>query len=283
MTITACSPLSPSFRTLAGVPQQLPVITRETTLDFAREWVEFADPADEEHWVRADLTWLCSRWTCIFGRGCQGVIEGRADEGCCSHGAFFSDKADEKRVRGFAEQLTSVDWQHAAEGRTKNGKLAIVEKDNVGEDADRRRTRVVDGACIFLNRPGFASGAGCALHSLALRTGRHPLETKPEVCWQLPIRRAQDWVDRPDGTRMLVSTLSEFDRRGWGEGGHDLHWWCTSSPDAHVGGEPLYVSYAPELTELVGPKAYTELARFCAQRLERGLIAEHPATVAARG
>ena len=265
------------------MPQQLPVIARETSLDFAREWVEFADPSDPEHWVRADLTWLCSRWTCIFGRGCQGVIEGRADEGCCSHGAFFSDKADEKRVRKFAERLTPVDWQLAAEGRTKNGKLDIVEKDNVGEDADRRRTRLFDGACIFLNRPGFSGGAGCALHSYALRTGRHPLETKPEVCWQLPIRRAQDWVDRPDNTRVLVSTISEFDRRGWGEGGHDLHWWCTSSPDAHVGGDPLYVSYAPELTELIGPKAYNELARLCAERLERGLVAEHPASVAARG
>jgi hypothetical protein len=263
------------------VPQQLPVIARETSLDFPREWIEFTDPADPEHVVRADLTWLCSRWTCIFGRGCQGVIEGRADEGCCSHGAFFSDKADEKRVRKFAEELTSLDWQHAPEGRTKNGKLAIVETDNVGEDADRRRTRVVDGACIFLNRPGFSGGAGCALHSLALRTGRHPLETKPEVCWQLPIRRSQDWVDRPDSTRVLVSTLSEFDRRGWGEGGHDLHWWCTSAPEAHVGGEPLYVSYAPELTELVGPKAYAELSRFCAERIDRGLVAEHPATVAA--
>jgi hypothetical protein len=269
-------------RTLAGVSVQLPVVARETGLDFPREWIEFFDPSDPEHLIRADLTWLCSRWTCIFGRGCQGVLEGRADEGCCSHGAFFSDKDDEKRVRRFAEKLTPADWQHAGAARTKSGKLSVVEKDNVGDDPDRRRTRVVDGACIFLNRPGFAGGEGCALHSLAVRTGRHPLETKPEVCWQLPIRRAQDWVDRPDGTRVLVSTVSEFDRRGWGEGGHDLHWWCTSSPDAHVGGEALYVSYAAELTELIGAKAYGELERLCAERLERGLVAEHPATAAAR-
>ncbi len=100
---------------------------------FPREWIEFVDPSDPEHWVRADLTWLCSRWTCIFGRGCQGVIEGRADDGCCSHGAFFSDKADEKRVRKFAEQLTPVDWQLADEGRTKSGKL-----DDHGEGQRRR-------------------------------------------------------------------------------------------------------------------------------------------------
>jgi hypothetical protein len=261
---------------------QLPVVAKEATLDFPREWIEFADPGDPEHWIRADLTWLCSSWSCIFGRGCQGVIEGRADDGCCSHGAFFSDKADEKRVRRFAEQLTPEHWQYHDRAQVKGGKLDIVEKDNVGDDENRRRTRTVDGACIFLNRPGFSGGEGCSLHGLALRTGRHPLETKPEVCWQLPVRRAQDWVDRPDGTRILVSTVSEFDRRGWGEGGHDLHWWCTSSPDAHTGGEPLYVSYAPELTELIGQKAYDELSRICAERLEHGLVAEHPATTEAR-
>ena len=51
-------------------------------LDFAREWVEFTDPADPEHMVRADLTWLCSRWTCIFARGCRGILEDRPDDGC---------------------------------------------------------------------------------------------------------------------------------------------------------------------------------------------------------
>ncbi len=254
----------------------------EVGLDFTREWIEFADPADLAHVIRADLTWLCSRWTCIFGRGCQGVVEGRPDDGCCSHGAFFSDKADEKRVRRIGLELTPETWQYSEAGTKASGKLDVVETDNVGADADRRRTRTIDGACVFLNRPGFAGGEGCSLHALALRTGRHPLETKPEICWQLPVRRAQEWVDRPDGTKILLSTIGEFDRRGWGEGGHELHWYCTSSPDAHVGAEALYVSYAPELTALIGEPAYSELARLCAARLAAGLVAEHPATVAAR-
>lgn len=246
-------------------------------MDFAREWVEFVDPADPEHVVRADLTWLCSRWACVFGRGCQGVVPGRGNDGCCSHGAFFTDTADEKRVRRAAGELDPTVWQFA--GAARRG---LVARDSVGNDHNRRRTRTVDGACIFLNRPGFAGGEGCALHALALRTGRHPLETKPDVCWQLPIRREQDWVDRTDGTRVLVSTITEFDRRSWGEGGHDLHWWCTSSPDAHVGGEPLFESYRAELTALVGEPAYTELARLCRARLTGGLVAPHPADVAAR-
>ncbi|MDT4985519.1 MAG: hypothetical protein QOF95_3009, partial [Pseudonocardiales bacterium] len=135
--------------------------------------------------------------------------------------------------------------------------------------------------CIYLNRPGFAGGEGCALHALALRTGRHPLETKPEVCWQLPVRREQEWVQRPDETKVLLSTVGEFDRRGWGEGGHDLHWWCTSSPEAHVGAEAMYVSYGPELIALIGEAGYDELARMCADRLKLGLVAVHPATAAA--
>jgi hypothetical protein len=248
----------------------------EVGLDFTREWLEFTDPANPEHRIRADLTWLCSRWTCIFGRGCHGV-EGRASEGCCSHGAFFSDAEDLKRVRGFAKQLDAEIWQYQKAGR----RLGITEKDSVGDDENRIRTRKVDGACVFLNRPGFAGGEGCALHALAVRTGRHPLDTKPEVCWQLPVRREQEWVTRADDSQVLVSTVTEFDRRGWGEGGLDLHWWCTSSPEAHVGTEPMYLNYAAELTALIGQPAYTELARLCALRVAQGLVAVHPATAAA--
>ena len=252
----------------------------ETPLDFPREWVEFVDPADEEHWIRADFTWLCSRWTCIFGRGCHGTIAGQASTGCCNHGAYFSDKDDQKRVRKFAKLLTRDDWQLYEEGHSDKGKLDYLE-DVEDDEENRKKTRTVDGACIFANRDGFAGGIGCALHAFALRTGMNPVETKPEVCWQLPVRREQDWVDRPDGTKILRSTIAEFDRRGWGEGGHDLDWYCTSSPEAHIGHEPMYESYAAELIALIGQDAYTELARLCAERLKLGLVAVHPATAAA--
>jgi hypothetical protein len=253
---------------------------REVALDFPREWIEFADPADAEHWVRADLTWLCSRWNCIFGRGCHGTVQGQASTGCCNHGAYFTDRADQKRVTHFVSKLTRDDWQLYDVGHTKDGaKLRFTEK---GDEGSRRKTRIVDGACIFANREGHPGGIGCALHAYALRNNMNPLQTKPEVCWQLPVRREQEWIKRPDGTRILRSTLAEFDRRGWGEGGHDLDWYCTSSPEAHTGGEPMYVSYAPELTELIGKDAYDELAKVCAKRLQLGLVAVHPATAKAQ-
>lgn len=239
-------------------------------------WVEFTDPADPDQVFRCDLTWLTSSWTCIFGRGCLGILPGRPDDGCCSHGAHFSDRADEKRVRKWAKRLTAEDWQYEAEGRLGG----IFEKDEDGS----RKTRVVDDACIFLNRPGFPGGSGCALHQLAERVGVHPLETKPDVCWQLPIRRTYRWVTRPDDTKFLEVSIAEYDRRAWGPGGHDFGWWCTGATEAHVGREPVYLSYAPELTELMGAKAYDELVRLCQEReVQRAVLAPHPADPRASG
>jgi len=247
---------------------------QEVDLDFPREWIEFLDPADSEHLIRADLTWLLSAWTCVFGKACHGIIKGRAGDGCCSHGAFFTDADDEKRIRDAARKLTQQTWQHYRRG-FKN----YTEMDTIDGQNPARRTATRDGGpCVFLNDADFAGGGGCALHAQALRDGVHPLEYKPDVCWQLPIRRDQEWTKRPDDSRVLVTTLTEFDRRGWGEGGHDLDWWCTSSPEAHVGAEPLYVSYAPELTALIGAKAYAKLAQLCAVRADQGLVAPHPAS-----
>jgi hypothetical protein len=251
--------------------------SREVSLDFPREFVEFYDPDNDAHLIRADLTWLLSRWTCIFGRGCHGIIAGKANEGCCSHGAFFTDADDEKRVRAAVKRLTPQTWQHYAKG-FKN----YTEMDTIDGDAPARRTATRPGAgCIFQNDADFPGGGGCALHGQALRDGVHPLAYKPDVCWQLPVRRAQDWTKRPDGTKILLSVITEFDRRGWGEGGHDLHWWCTSSPEAHTGTEPMYVSYAPELIALIGDAAYAQLAKLCAARESTGQIAPHPASSSA--
>jgi hypothetical protein len=251
---------------------QQPAEADEAGLDFTRAWVEFPDPADDEQIFRCDLTWLTSRWTCIFGRGCQGIAAGRASDGCCTLGAHFSDEDDETRVAEHAARLTPELWQLYEVGHSPQGWA------EVNEDGERQ-TRLVDGACVFLNRPGFAGGEGCALHTLALREGREPLETKPDVCWQLPVRRTYDWVDRPDDTRVLVVSIGEYDRRGWGPGGHDLHWWCTSAKSAHGAGEPVYVSYRPELIELMGAPAYRRLTELCEARLASSLplVAPHPA------
>ncbi len=263
----------------------------ETSLDTPRTWVEFVDPAsadDEQQQVfRCDLTWLTSSWTCIYGNGCEGIYADRPDDGCCTLGAHFTEKSDLKRVQAAVAELTPEVWQLHAEG---TGSKGWTEK----EDGERK-TRVVDGACVFLNRPGFAAGDGCALHQLAVRTGREPHTLKPEVCWQLPIRRTYRTVERPDGSSYLEASIAEYDRRGWGPGGHDLDWYCSSNPQAHVGVEPVYRSNAAELRELMGEAAYTVLAEHCAAHLELVALARsgsgrrllpllvHPATLAAQG
>ena len=88
-----------------------------------------------------------------------------------------------------------------------------------------------------------------------------------------------DWIERPDDSKYLQVTIGEYDRRGWGPGGHDLQWWCTGSPDAHVGPDPVYISHRPELIELMGAAGYAVLAELCERRLSTpdGPIAPHPA------
>jgi hypothetical protein len=266
----------------------------ETPLDTPRTWVEFPDPDAEpdpdtgapEQVIRADLTWLTSSWTCIFGAGCAGIYADRPDDGCCTLGAHFSDEDDEARVASAVARLTPGVWEHMPAAPDGSPAEVAAEDWTDTTDEEQRTTRIVDGACIFLNRPGFAGGAGCALHKQALLEGREPLELKPDVCWQLPLRRSYRTIERPDGTSYLEVTIAEYDRRGWGAGGHDLDWYCSGNPSAHVGAVPVYVSMRAELIELIGEAAYEELARHCADLVGvRKLLplTVHPATLVAEG
>jgi hypothetical protein len=127
----------------------------------------------------------------------------------------------------------------------------------------------VQDACIFLNRPDFGAGPGCALHLGALEAGERPLDWKPNVCWQLPLRIEED----TDGNGHVTSVLREWKRRDWGDGGEEFAWWCTDSPLAFVGGDPVYRSLKTELVEMLGPKVYGILV----QQLERPQPLPHPA------
>lgn len=261
-----------------GHPGVYPDGVPEVSADFPRSWVEFADPDNDEQIIRADLTWLTSNWQCIFGNGCPGVYRERPHDGCCTHGAHFADADDRQRVKRWAKQLDDSTWQRRAVGRS-----GIVERDEEGAE----KTRVVDGACIFLNDPDFPGGAGCALHHLANREGVSFVETKPDVCWQLPLRREYDWREERDGTSKLVITLTEYTRAGWGEGGHDFDWYCTANTEAHQAAEPVFRSSTAEIVALIGEAAAAELDKHCTahldaqrQRAERSLplLTVHPAS-----
>jgi len=230
------------------------------------EWVSFDDPDEARTWV-FDVTFLLSRWRCIYGEGCQGVLTGPAEElaqGCCSYGAHFTDDDDVARVKAAAKTLTDDDWQFAVTGR--RGGVVRSQPDGT------RVSRLVDGACIFLNRPGFAGGPGCALHRAALSRGQVPLELKPDVCWQLPLRRE----DTTDDAGRITSTISQWERRHWGGGGEEFHWWCTEAPEAFIGAEPVYQNLAPELVAMVGEATYQRLVGYLQAHQSARIPLPHP-------
>lgn len=251
-------------------------------LDFPRHWVEFVDPEDETNLYKCDLTWLTSSWTCIWGKGCKGIEAESPDVGCCAYGAHIADKEDYDQVVSYIDQLTPEIWQNYDEG---HGPQGMFEHD---EDLDLK-TRAYNGACIFHNRNGFDGGDGCALHILANELGVSYVKTKPQVCWELPIRRTFETVTRPDDVEITVIGIEEFTRRGWGAGGTELHWYCTTATEAHVGAKPVYAAYRDELVELMGKGAYRVLVEHCKAREEliaaiapdnrlRRALAIHPAT-----
>ena len=249
----------------------------EVDLVFPRAYVEFVNPADESEVMRCDLTWLTSSYMCIFGQGCPGIYADAPDVGCCTLGAHFADRADEKRVAAYVGMLDENLWQQKPRGRPVKKKDWI----ELDEDGERKtRTTEVDGqqACVFHNRNDFHLGAGCALHALAFVLEKNPVETKPDVCWQLPIRRTFRTVERQDGTTYTEVSIGEYDRRGWGPGGHDLDWYCSGNTEAHVATEAVYVTHEAELTALMGKPAYDELVRHCDAHLRsRSALALHPA------
>ncbi len=241
----------------------------EIALGFPRNFVEFTNPDDPDEVFRCDLTWLTSRWTCIFGQGCPGIYDTSPEVGCCTLGAHFSGDEDEARVRQFVEQLDPTEWEMHDEGH-RNGWTEV--------DADGdRKTRAFGGACIFHNSRDFTGGYGCALHAHALATGLNPVETKPDVCWQLPLRRTFREVDPGDGKTYTETTISEYTRSGWGPGGADLDWYCTSNTEAHVGREPVFRSSSAELIALMGEAGYALLVNHCDAFIAAGRPVPHPA------
>jgi hypothetical protein len=204
--------------------------------------------ADGTLW-RFDADFLRSRWTCIWGRGCLGILDHPAPElgqGCCSVGAELDGPGEARMISALAATLDPARFEYHAAARDGG----------VFGDEERTNTRVVDGACIFLNRPGFAGGAGCALHLAAIDAGESPVEWKPSVCWQLPIK--VDWV-QDEGRE--IATVRRWARGDWGDDGDPMAWCCTEGDLAYVGERPVIESLAEELEEVVGREVFVELRR----------------------
>jgi hypothetical protein len=213
---------------------------------------ELVEIGDGDTVWRFDRAFLTSNWTCIWGRGCLGIGPEPAEAaglGCCSIGADLGDEDEARMIAALAATLAPDRFEHHAEAAAGAG--------GIFRDEARDHTRVVDGACVFLNRPGFAGGAGCALHLAALDAGERPIEWKPSVCWQLPVK--VDWAPGPGDTE--VATVRGWTRRDWGAEGETMAWCCTEGSLAYVGERPVIESLADELEAIVGTGVFVELRR----------------------
>jgi hypothetical protein len=74
--------------------------------------------------------------------------------------------------------------------------------------------------------------------------------------------------------------VRQWDRRHWGEGGFEFHWWCTEAPEAFTGQQAVYESMADELREMVGPDVHKIVVAEL-ERRRKGASAPltHPAEV----
>src|SRR5271169_626776 len=86
---------------------------------------------------RFDRAFLTSRWTCLWGRGCQGIGPEPAEQlglGCCSIGADLSDADEARMIAALAAMLAPGRFEHYAEAR----------EGGIFSDDERTHTRVVD-------------------------------------------------------------------------------------------------------------------------------------------
>jgi hypothetical protein len=205
---------------------------------------------DGEVTWRFETAFLRSNWTCTWGRGCLGILPEPSPElgqGCCSVGAELGDQDEARLISALAATLDPERFEYSQQARAEG----------IFSDADRTATRVVDGACIFLNRPEFSGGPGCALHLAALDAGERPQDWKPSVCWQLPVR--VDWEAAGNGRE--VATVRRWARADWGTEGATMAWCCTEGERAYVGDRTVIESLAEELSTIVGTEVFVELRR----------------------
>lgn len=95
---------------------------------------------------------------------------------CCSHGVDV-DGVVADRI------LAEADDIEAFVGVPRAGWFERTRRDEEMPGGTVRRTRTVNGACVFLNR----AGRGCRLHAYALAHGRDYHEVKPLVSALFPL------------------------------------------------------------------------------------------------
>jgi hypothetical protein len=225
------------------------------------DWITFPAPDDPDRQYRVNVSFLLSNYECIFGRGCPGVFarNPQPDVGCCGRGVTFMDDDDLEHVSRMVDELTALDCDNLEHVRKRGWHIR-------GRSGKPYKTRKLSGACIFANRSGGPTGKpGCAFHHLAQRTGRHPSETKPFICWTVPLNFSSEDPEEPGGRATTI--VSAFSADAWGgtddpddpDGVGHVHYWCIDTPDAYRGARPVYRSLEHELRRGMGDAAYERM------------------------
>jgi hypothetical protein len=231
---------------------------RGTMFDGPTEWLSLLLPSGKN--LMANVSWLMSNYKCQYGVGCPG-LQNRAQNrwyvGCCERGVTFIDDDDYNNVLNSVGQLTAEDAdnidhiQNVGWSRSVNGKPYS--------------TRKLDDKCIFANSPdGPAGKAGCAFHHLAARTGKHHSDTKPDICWAMPIQYNERLPLTDDGPEQVV--LSPVTADTWGgrdkelDGDEYMGYWCMDVPDSYNGEKPFYRTNEIELRKIMGNEDFEFLA-----------------------
>lgn len=266
ITQSQVTPGSPCARRYRGTTMTTP----STPVRPTREWVTIPDPDDPAHrQYTFDVSFLLSSWTCVYGDGCRGItapLDAHADEGCCSHGAYLTEEDDGAELQRLAVEELDPSTMAQHDVAVAHGVIAT---DEDGED----HTRLVDGACIFHNPAASDAPTGCALHHLAEARGWPQVDTKPVVCWQLPLHRTIDEQVAADGETLEEHRIAAFERGHWGEGGADFAWYCLEDPVAFNGREPVYRSMDEELSRMVPTAVHTALvAHLDTRRRQRNTV-----------
>jgi len=226
------------------------------------EWLTFPAPDDPDRQYRVNVSFLLSNYECIFGQGCPGSLNKRpdADYGCCERGVTFIDEDDFAHVAEMVGQLTAEDCDNIDHIRDKGWFLS-------SRSGKPYKTRKLGSLCIFGNRTGGAAGkSGCAFHHLAARQGKHHTETKPFICWSVPLNFSSEDPEEPGGLETTI--VSAFTADAWGgtdddeeaDGRGHMGWWCIDTPDAYRGARPVYLSMEHELRKGMGDAAYERMA-----------------------
>ena len=143
---------------------------------------------------------------------------------------------------------------------------------------DDYRTRLVDDACIFLNRPGFAAGPGCALHLLAMSTGHAPQRREARGVLAAAAAQHRGRTTRTTTTASSTTGSPSSAATAGVKAARSSRGGAPRRPRRSSAREPVYQTMEPELRKMCGDELYEMIAEYLDERLASG-----PAPVGAPG